>query len=155
MSSNRYDWNPPGEDLESLRAWFERWGECVAARDFETARPLFSPDVAGFGTRMEVVQGLDALVDKQWRRVWPTIADFRFATGRLRAAVSPDRRLALGLCLWSSRGFHQDGRPFERPGRATLGFARDAVAAPWIAIHSHISLAPGTPQRSFGLASRP
>ncbi len=88
--------------------------------------------------------------DEQWRAVWPTIEDFRFHSEGLKVGVSPDRLMAVGLCRWSSRGRHQDGTGFTRPGRATVVFARPAPDRPWQAIHTHISLNPNTPQRSHG-----
>ncbi len=145
-----YDWDPPEQDLEALRRWFDRWGACVAAVDFAPARDLFEDSVAAFGTRMDVVVGLDRLEADQWRRVWPTIEDFRFHSDRLEAGVSPDRLMAIGLCTWSSTGRHEAGSAFERPGRATVAFARPSSEAAWKGIHSHISLNPGTPQRSHG-----
>ena len=55
---------------------------------------------------------------KQWRSVWPTIAQFHHRTeDSLQVTVSPDRLLAVGLVLWTSTGFHEDGSEFERPGR--------------------------------------
>ena len=143
-------WHPPAEDFEALRAWFDRWGALVAAVDFVPARDLFEATVAGFGTHRDVVQGLDRLEAEQWRRVWPTIEDFRFHSEDLVAEVAPDRLMAIGLCTWSSTGRHADGTAFPRPGRATVAFARPAVEAPWKGIHTHISLNPGTPQRSYG-----
>lgn len=136
-----------------LTAWFDEWGGYVAAVDFVAARPLFDAGVVGFGTRMEYVSGLEDLEQQQWRSVWPTIADFRFLTDRLISGVSPDGRLAYGLVPWNSTGFHEDGSVFERPGRATVLFTCDVPGEPWRAIHTHISLDPGTPQRSYG--SRP
>lgn len=137
-----------------LRAWFERWAECVRTRDFAAARSLFSPSVVGFGTRMHVVQGLDRLDQLQWRHVWPTIDGFQFVLDELHTSASDDATLAWAVVPWISTGFHEDGTPFDRPGRATVTFVRegDPATTPggWLAAHTHISLAPGTPQRSFG-----
>lgn len=133
-----------------LAAWFDTWDDHVAAVDFVAARALFHPEVVGFGTRMEYVAGLENLEQQQWRAVWGTIADFRFLTERLVSGVSPDGRLAYGIVPWSSTGFDEDGSPFDRPGRATVLFTRASQHEPWRAIHTHISLDPGTPPRSFG-----
>jgi len=145
-----YDWNPPAADVEELRQWFNTWWPLVDVVDFVPARDLFEGSVAAFGTRMDVVEGLENLENNQWRGVWPTIEDFRFHTDTLKVGVSPDRLMAMGLCVWSSTGFHEDGSRFDRPGRATVVFARPDVSSPWKGIHTHISLNPGTPQRSFG-----
>lgn len=145
-----YDWNPPAADVAALRTWFDTWGPLVDAVDFVPARALFEPNVASFGTRMDVVEGLDNLEANQWRRVWPTIENFRFHTEGIRVGVSPDGLMAMGLCAWSSTGRHEEGSAFERPGRATVVFARPNREAVWKGIHTHISLNPGTPQVSHG-----
>ena len=141
-------------DIEDdLRAWFEEWGGYVRACDFESARPLFRADVAGFGTHMRIVHGLEHLERDQWRNVWPTIEDFQFLTDALEVGASNDGLLAWAIVAWTSTGYGEDGTPFERPGRATVIFAREHWNEPWEAIHTHFSLAPGTPQRSFGRPS--
>jgi ketosteroid isomerase-like protein len=134
----------------ALRAWFEEWAGYVRARDFESARVLFHPDVIGFGTYMRIVTGLDRLERDQWRNVWGTIEGFHFLVDELRCGESSDSLQSWAVVPWTSTGFHQDGAPFDRPGRATVIFVRDRPAEPWRAIHTHISLAPGTPQRSYG-----
>jgi len=142
-----------------LASWFERWAECVRQRNYDGARSLFDLDVVGFGTRMHVVSGLDRLEQLQWRQVWPTIEGFRFLVDEIHVGVSSAGDLAWAVVPWVSIGFHEDGRQFDRPGRATVTFSRtgDPQFAPggWIALHTHISLAPGTPQRSFGPKGSP
>lgn len=138
------------EQYTQLRAWFDEWGGYVAAVDFDAARALFHPEVVGFGTYMEYVRGLDELERRQWRSIWGTISGFHFATDRLICGASSDGRQAWGIVPWTSTGYHEDGSAYERPGRATVLFVRDDAGARWLAIHTHISLAPGTPQRSFG-----
>jgi ketosteroid isomerase-like protein len=133
-----------------ITAWLTAWDGYVRARDYEAARALFHPDVIGFGTHMRVVQGLEHLERDQWRSVWGTIAGFRFLTEQLHCGASDDGLHAWAIVPWSSTGFHQDATPFDRPGRATILFTRAMPDEPWRALHTHISLAPGTPQRSFG-----
>lgn len=141
-----------------LAAWFEAWAAMVRQRDFAAARALFSPGVVGFGTHMHIVSGLDRLEADQWRNVWPTIEDFRFLTEALHVGASSDGTSAWAIVPWTSTGFAENGATFERPGRATVLFVTggDPALTPggWLAIHTHISLAPGTPQRSFGRPSR-
>jgi len=134
----------------SLAQWFTTWANQVRERDFEAARALFHPAVVGFGTHMRIVHGLEALEQQQWRSVWSTIRDFQFLTDVLEGAVSDDGLQAWAIVPWTSTGFHENGTAFDRPGRATVIFVRDTPDAVWLAIHTHISLAPGTPQRSFG-----
>ena len=141
------------EQHDEIKSWFDEWSGYVAAVDFESARPLFHPEVVGFGTYMEYVRGLEHLEAQQWRSIWGTIADFRFASEHLICGVSSDELQAWGITPWTSTGFHEDGTSYERPGRATVLFVRASSDAPWLAIHTHISLSPGTPQRSYGRAS--
>ncbi|CAN5825193.1 nuclear transport factor 2 family protein [soil metagenome] len=143
----------PDKDADVIRDWFVTWAGQVAAVDFVSARKLFHPDVIGFGTFMDVVRGLDHLETRQWRSIWPTIEGFRFLVDQLVSEVSEDGKHAYGIVPWISTGFHESGEPYDRPGRATVLFTRPGTAAPWLAIHTHISLAPGTPQKSHG--SRP
>lgn len=137
-------------DVDAIAKWFATWDKLVDAVDFVPARALFAPDVIGFGTRMDRVVGLENLERDQWRRVWPTIDCFRFDLSTLRCVVSPDRLQGVGIVVWTSTGYHEDGKPFDRPGRATVIFRREDTAGDWKGIHTHISLNPGTPQRSYG-----
>ena len=138
------------KDTHAIREWFATWGNQVAAVDFVSARALFHPEVIGFGTFMDVVRGLDRLETQQWRSIWPTIEGFHFLVDQLVADVSEDGKHAYGIVPWMSTGFHDDGTTYDRPGRATVLFTRDNTSEPWRAIHTHISLAPGTPQKSHG-----
>lgn len=138
------------EDHAAIADWFDTWSGYVAAVDFESARALFEADVVGFGTWMDVVEGLGNLEAMQWRNIWPTIADFRFLTDTLQVRVSPDRCLAVAVIVWDSTGFHEDGTPYPRPGRATVAFRRSRPDAPWKGIHTHLSLNRGVPQKSYG-----
>ncbi len=132
--------------VEPLRAWFRTWGGCVAAVDFASARPLFTDDVVGMGTHVAFVHGLDDLEREQWRNVWPNIEGFRFEVEELVGSI--DGKRAWAAVPWSSTGFHENGAPFDRPGRATVTFIASGSA--WLGTHTHFSLRPGTPQRTFG-----
>jgi ketosteroid isomerase-like protein len=136
-------------ELTELAAWFRALERCVRAVDYKTARGIFAEDVASFGTRAEMVTGLDNLVERQWSGVWPFIEDFTFRLDQLSGAVSGD--VAWAAAPWTSTGFDEHGQPFLRPGRATVAFARRDGR--WVATHTHFSLDPGTPHRSHGRAS--
>lgn len=138
------------KDRDAIRDWFAAWGGFVAAVDFAGARPLFDAGVIGFGTYMDTVAGLDELERRQWRAIWPTIEGFSFNLDSLKPVVSPDRRQAFAAITWSSTGIAEDGGRFDRPGRATVAFARAQPDQPWRGIHTHFSLNPGTPQVSHG-----
>ena len=137
-------------DVQAIADWFSTWDKLVDGVDFVPARELFDGDVIGFGTRMDTVKGLERLEQDQWRRVWPTIDGFRFDLDTLECIISPDRLQGVGIVVWHSTGYEENGEPFDRPGRATVIFRRDAIGDPWKGIHTHISLNPGTPQRSHG-----
>jgi ketosteroid isomerase-like protein len=134
------------DDLEPFREWFRTWGTCVAAVDFESARPLFAAEVVGFGTHAAFVSGLDALQAEQWSKIWPNISDFAFLVDKLVGAASGTS--AWAAVPWTSRGYHQDGTSYNRPGRATVTFRKDADL--WLGTHTHFSLLPGVPHRTFG-----
>ncbi len=130
----------------AAREWFERLGECCAAIDYASARAIFAPDVVSFGTKADIVKGLDLLQRNQWEGIWPNIRDFTIDLASIHSGG--DERHAWGVATWRSTGFHEDGTPFSRPGRATVTLERrDGV---WLATHTHFSLNPGTPPRTYG-----
>jgi ketosteroid isomerase-like protein len=137
------------EDLAQVRAWFEELARHVGAVDYAAARHLFADDLIAFGTFTDFIDGRDGAERAQWRNVWGTIDGFRWREG-IRALVSPDRLFAVGMGVWNSTGYREDGTPFDRRGRATVAFRRDAVGQPWIATHTHMSLFRGTPDVSHG-----
>ena len=138
------------QDLALVRDWFRTLADHVRAVDFAPARPLFAEDFIAFGTYTDFVHGRDAAEASQWRRVWPTIDGFTWRLDGTLALVSPDRLHATGMAVWDSTGHHEDGAPFDRLGRATVTFAREAVGDPWVATHTHMSLFRGTPDVSHG-----
>lgn len=130
-----------------MHDWFERFGECCAAVDYEAAKGMFTQDVVSFGTKMNVVEGLESLMVDQWHGIWPKIREFRFDLDTLHAGGDD---VVWGVCLWTSIGFDRDGESFPRPGRATVILEREAGR--WLASHTHFSLFPGTPPRTYGEA---
>lgn len=140
----------PAEEVAAIRDWFATWDKNVDAVNFTAARDLFDPGVIGFGTFMDTVDGLDNLEQRQWRSIWPTIEGFKFNLDTLRAGVSPDGLLAFGVITWQSKGIDEKGDYYPRPGRATVLFGRAKRGDPWKGLHTHISLNPGTPQKSHG-----
>ena len=136
------------EDAVRVRRWFERLAEHVRAVDFAGARPIFAEDMIAFGTFTDFMTGRDHAEAKQWRNVWPHIDGFRWRPD-IRVIVSPDRLTAVGMGVFDSTGYAQDGTPYERPGRATVVFGRHDVSDDWVARHTHMSLVPGVPTRSF------
>jgi ketosteroid isomerase-like protein len=136
------------DDLAAVKIWFETLASHVREVDFAGARSIFAPDMIAFGTFTDFMTGRDVAEQQQWRNVWHHIDEFRFRPD-IRAIVSPDRLQAVGMAIFDSTGYHQDGTPYGRPGRATVVFVRDSVSKPWLAQHTHLSLFRDVPTRSF------
>jgi ketosteroid isomerase-like protein len=138
------------DDIAALRDWFANWNKLVNALDYTGSRALFHDDVIGFGTHMDTVVGIDALERMQWRSIWSTMDNFVWILNTLKAIVSPDRLQATAVLTWSSTGYHEDGKAFPRHGRATVVLTRKKVSDLWLGSHTHVSLNPGSPQKSYG-----
>jgi ketosteroid isomerase-like protein len=132
-----------------LRDWLDRFASCVRDVDYARARPFFHPDVVAFGTHRDVITGLAQWQSAQWDNVWPRTSDFRFDMESVKFLALD--AMAIAVAPWTSTGYHEDGTAFERPGRATMVFRREAEG--WLCVHSHMSLNRGVPQASF--ADRP
>jgi ketosteroid isomerase-like protein len=138
------------EDRGAVRDWFRQLAGLVNGQDFEGFRALTREDFVAFGTFADFVTGREDAERSQWRSVWPRISDFRFRLEGIRVMVSPDRLFAVGLAIFESTGYHEDGTSFDRPGRATVTFDRAAIGEPWIANHTHMSLFRDVPAVSHG-----
>lgn len=136
------------DDIAGVTAWFDTLATHVRDVDFAGARPIFSPDMIAFGTFTDFMTGREAAEQQQWRNVWQHIDNFRFRPD-IRAIVSPDRLQAVGMAIFDSTGYRQDGTPYDRPGRATVVLVRADIASPWLAQHTHLSLFRDVPTRSF------
>lgn len=125
--------------VEALE-WLKEWERLINDVDFESARSLFADSVVSFGTVAEVLYGLDQLEAMQWRKIWPTIRDFKFEEPKI-LVFKPG--IATLVVLWHSRGKTKDGGWYRRKGRATLVLkkARGSLRC----IHSHLSMEPGIP----------
>ena len=134
-----------------FRRWLDTFAEYVREVDYDSARSLFHPDVLAFGTHNNVISGLDQWVATQWDNVWPKTTDFRFDLERTSFLVSSDGAMVTIIAPWTSTGYYRDGKPFTRPGRATMLLSRNDDG--WLCLHSHMSLNRGVPQSSH--ANRP
>ena len=139
------------ELTQHFHQWLERFAGCVRDVDYASARPLFHPYVLAFGTHNDVISGIEQWVKTQWNNVWPKTSDFRFNLAQTSVLASPDSTIATVIAPWTSTGYHPDGEPFLRPGRATMVFSRSG--GDWLCVHSHMSLNRGVPQTSH--AERP
>ena len=54
------------------------------------------------------------------------------------------------MAVFDSTGHSEDGKPYDRPGRATVVLGRTALGDEWVAQHTHMSLFRDLPTRSFG-----
>jgi len=139
------------EMAQFFHQWLETFAGYVQKVDYASARPLFHPDVLAFGTHNDVISGIDKWVATQWDKVWPKTSDFRFVLEQASVLSSPDEMMATVIAPWTSTGYYPDGKPFPRPGRATLVFSNSADG--WTCMHSHMSLNRGVQQESH--AHRP
>ena len=125
-------------DTTSISNWLRDFARAVRERDIDSGRAMFAPEVVGFGTVASTASGLDDLVDRQWLQVWPFTEGFDFDYSRL-SVMSVDG-LAWAAVPWHSVGFDEDGKPYDRHGRATIVLHRDQTH--WHAVHTHFSLVP-------------
>ena len=146
----QFNWQPDEIDLSTVKAWLANWQTCVQGLDFNKAQSLFVKNTASFGTHMDVVEGIDALEENQWRNVWPNIEEFEWDFDNIKIGVSADRLMAFLITTWTSKGFDEEANPFDRPGRTTVILSRTSSDVPWLGVHTHFSLHPGTPYRTFG-----
>jgi ketosteroid isomerase-like protein len=138
------------DPMEALRAWFGLLGRYCAAVDFDSAEAIFASDVVSFGTRAQIVAGIEHLRRNQWEGIWPNIDAFVLDVDAVQGGG--DDKTAWGVTTWTSTGFDPEHRPFDRPGRATVILERRDGR--WLAVHTHFSLAPGTPQTTHGAGDR-
>ena len=131
-----------------ILGWLEVFAGFVREVDYGSARPMWHPDLLAFGTYSDVIQGLETAIATQWDNVWPRTAEFAFDLAGTHVLASADGGMAVAVTPWTSTGFQPDGTRFDRPGRATMVFARDGGA--WRCVHSHMSLNRGVPMASYG-----
>lgn len=139
------------DDVALIGRWFRQLQVSVQTVDFVGSRSLFAEDLITFGTFSAFTIGREAAETEQWRKVWDQIDHFRWRLDDLHTVISSDRLTAVGMAVFESTGYTEDGTAFDRPGRATVVFGRQSIGEEWLAQHIHVSLFPGTPARSFGV----
>jgi ketosteroid isomerase-like protein len=112
------------DDVALIRRWFRTLQVCVQTVDFAGSRPLFADDLITFGTYAAFTSGREATEHEQWRHVWGHIDRFRWHLDDLRTIVSGDRLTAVGMAVFESTGYTDNGKAFDRPGRATVVLGR-------------------------------
>ena len=138
------------DDVALIRRWFRTLQVCVQTVDFAGSRSLFADDIITFGTFTAFSVGRGTTEQEQWRNVWSRIDHFRWRLDDLRTLISGERLTAVGMAVFESTGYTEDGKAYDRPGRATIVLGREAIGEEWVAQHTHVSLSPGTPSLSFG-----
>lgn len=134
------------DPIEAVQQWLALLGRYCASVDYDAAERIVAEDVASFGTAMDIVSGRRTLREGQWESIWGKITNFKMNLDNVHACGSGDQ--AWGMVTWTSTGYDSDHKPFHRPGRATVTLERrDGV---WLAVHTHFSLCPGIPQRTYG-----
>jgi len=126
------------DPIAPLRDWLRQLQACVRGQDFAAGRALCAPELLAFGTKAEMVEGVDQVMERQWREMWPHIRDFTIDVDKARGAIHANQGWV--AALWDSLGVRPDGSTFPRPGRLTILFERRAGR--WLATHTHFSLSP-------------
>ena len=134
------------DPVAAARQWFELLGRYCAAVDYDSNEAIFAEDVVSFGTKTGIVSGRGYLRKHQWEGIWGNIRNFKIEIESIHAGGGGTH--AWAIAPWSSTGFHEDGTPFDRPGRATVILERRTGI--WLSVHTHFSLVPGTPPRTHG-----
>jgi ketosteroid isomerase-like protein len=91
------------------------------------------------------VHGRDNLEREQWRDIWPRIRGFAFDPHPVVRADGDTAWIAAG---WHSEATGPDGKPFTRPGCATLSLARRDGHR--LCVHGHVSLQPTQSESANG-----
>lgn len=126
---------------EKALEWLRQWEGLINAADFAEARRLFSHDVVSFGTFTGYMAGLQEIETLQWRKIWPTIKDFKFDNPKVLCNGEPGLSAVI-VSLWHSLGKTSSGWR-DRTGRATLVLRLEKNQL--VCCHSHLSMDPGIP----------
>jgi uncharacterized protein (TIGR02246 family) len=130
--------------MDEIVAWLNEFAATVRARDYKKGRELFHDDAFGFGSVGNMLDGLDRLVEHQWKRVWNQTEGFELHLQYLKCGASGD--VAWAAVPFSSQGIAPDGSRFLRRGRAT--YVLEKHDGRWRAVHSHHSLEPSDENHS-------
>lgn len=138
------------QDLQAVRNWFIDLQRNVNALDYAAGRTSVTEDFIAFGTYANFLEGPEDAEQRQWRNVWSKIRDFKCDIDGVRAQISQDRLMGVGIGFFDSVGVGPDGEDFPRKGRFTVVLRRATTIEPFVASHSHMSLFAGTPVQSHG-----
>jgi len=122
---------------QEVRQWLNDFATCVRARNLNAGRDMFTLNVAAFGTRNDMMRGIDELVERQWAPTWSATHGFTFDESSVALGVSDDGLQAWASAPWVSGS--QSTAVGGRKGRATFILKFDDR---WKCIHSHLSYSP-------------
>ena len=94
--------------IDEIKKWLTKFALCVRSLDFEGGREMFYQDMVCFGSRAEILIGLDDLIERQWKAIWPNITDFHFQMDQFRCECNNTAEIACVIVPWISTGYHQD-----------------------------------------------
>ena len=126
------------DPVAAVKEWFQLLTVFCSSVDYDSAREIFSDDVASFGTYADAVRGLDRLQKEQWEQVWPRTSGFHVLMDSVQAGGGVNA--AWGMATWESTGYDENRAEFLRRGRATVVLAQ--ANDRWAAVHTHFSLFP-------------
>ncbi len=137
------------QHLYEIKQWLTDFAHCVRTQDFESGRSMFCKDIYCFGSKADILIGIDDLVQRQWKEIWPNISGFRFLMDQFHCEMNQEKNLACILVPWVSTGYTSDGTAYHRPGRVTIILIYDPHQQSWLAKHTHYSLFHGTPTETI------
>ena len=126
------------DSLDSIRHWLAGFAQAVRDRDYGAGRRMFDPAVVGFGTVAGRADGLDELVDHQWKHIWDNTEGFDFEYDQLHGEIADD--IAWVAVPWSSCRAVAGREPVVRTGRSTIILRK--TKGDWRACHTHFSRTP-------------
>lgn len=127
--------------------WLQEFEKCVRSKDYKRGERMFHTNSYCFGSKATMLSNREELIENQWKKIWRNITDFRYDLKSLQILSSDDSSMTCAICRWHSIGYHKNGDSFSRPGRATFVFQKSSEDK-WLAIHSHYSLVPKTPNET-------
>jgi hypothetical protein len=121
-----------------IKKWLESFASAISEDDYETGKKLFDSRVVSFGMDCERAEGIDQLVEKQWKVFWDRIEVFEFDYNTAMGTL--DETTGTAAATWRSVKPLENGQSVEKRGRATFVFLKTGDNL--IATHSHLSATP-------------
>ena len=110
--------------------WMAAFESAIKTENYPVGRSLFSLNVIGFGTTAIRADGLDSLMDNQWKTRWPTNQNFHFLPDTAKMLWSNDWLTTILTVEWECDA---------RRGRATMILQAYPEQDKLLCTHSHFS----------------